>query len=59
MKTKEVLKPRGVRISDTQWALIKKRAARENKKKDVSGVTPSDVVRHAISLMEEGEEGLV
>ena len=52
MKTKAVLKPRGVRFSDEQWARLQKRATKENKKKGSSNVTASDVVRHAVDRME-------
>jgi len=56
MKTKEILKPRGVRFSDEQWSRLENRAARENKKNENARTTASDVVRHAVGLMEEEDE---
>ena len=51
MKTKEILKARGVRLSDRQWVKLKSIAKKENKKNKDGNVTVSDVLRHAIDGM--------
>ena len=55
MKDKAVLKPRGVRFSDEQWARLGKRAEAENKKNKNATVTASDVVRYAVEQVEQRE----
>ena len=55
MKTKEILKPRGVRFSDAQWARLSKRAEAESKKSGSAKVSASDVVRYAVDEMEKRE----
>lgn len=55
VKTKTILKPRGVRLSDEQWDRLKKRAEEESKKSGNAKVSASDVVRYAVDEMERRE----
>lgn len=48
---KTILKPRGVRFSDEQWARLETIAEGENKRSG-GKVTASDVVRYAVDMME-------
>lgn len=55
MKTKETLKPRGVRFGDSQWGRLEKRAIKEDKTNKDARVTTSDIVRQAVDEMEARE----
>lgn len=58
MKTRQTLKPRGVRLSDDQWTFLEAMAKDENRRNKGAGATPSDAVRHAVDELMKSKEAV-